>query len=127
MRTKLPKLESVAAVDEASLQAKAGRLAEALALYQHALHLDNATGDREASAEDWFSYGRFLDDAGFQARLAYACLLKSEGLMRSVPGGKPPVTLVAEEARLEKKITNQAAALRRDPARALEEALALRQ
>jgi tetratricopeptide (TPR) repeat protein len=127
IRTKLPKLESVAAVDEASLQAKAGRLAEALALYQHALQLDSATGDREASAEDWFSYGRFLDDAGFPARLAYACLLKSEGLMRSVPGGKPPAPLVAEEARLEQKITNQAAALRRDPARALEEALALRQ
>jgi tetratricopeptide (TPR) repeat protein len=126
-RTKLPKLESVAAVDEAALQSKAGRLAEALALYQHALQLDNATGDREASAEDWFSYGRFLDDAGFPPRLAYACLLKSEGLMRSVPGGKPPATLVAEEARLEKKITNQAAALRRDPARALEEALALRE
>jgi tetratricopeptide (TPR) repeat protein len=127
LRTKLPKLESVAAVDEASLQAKAGRLAEALALYQHALQLDNATGDREASAEDWFSYGRFLDDAGFPARLAFACLLKSEGLMRSVPGGKPPATLVAEEARLEKKVANQAAALRRDPTHALQEALALRQ
>ena len=36
-RTKLPRLESVAAVDEAALQAKAGRLGQALILYQHAL------------------------------------------------------------------------------------------
>jgi tetratricopeptide (TPR) repeat protein len=126
-RTKLPRLESVAAVDEAALQAKAGKLGQALILYQHALQLDGSTGDREAGAEDWFSYGRFLDDAGFPARLAYACMLKSEELMRAVPGGKPPEALVAEEARLEKKITTQAVALRRDPARALEEALALRE
>ncbi|HLW86770.1 MAG TPA: tetratricopeptide repeat protein [Candidatus Sulfotelmatobacter sp.] len=126
-RTKLPRLESVAAVDEASLQAKAGRLGQALTLYQRALLLDGATADREAGAEDWFSYGRFLDDAGFPARLAYACLVKSEGLMQSVPGGKPPATLLSEKARLEKKIANQAVAVRQDPTRALEEALALRE
>jgi tetratricopeptide (TPR) repeat protein len=134
-RTKLPRLESVAVVDEAALQAKSGRLGQALALYQRALQLDGSTGDREAGAEDWFSYGHFLDDAGFPARLAYACLLKSEELMRAVPGGKPPEALVAEKTRLENKLANklakttagQAEALRHDPVPALEEALALRE
>jgi tetratricopeptide (TPR) repeat protein len=138
-RTKLPRLESVAAVNEAALQAKAGRLGQALILYQHALQLDGLTGDREAGAEDWFSYGRFLDDAGFPARLAYACLLKSEDLMRAVPGGKPPEALLAEKAQLESKLANksenklakttagQAEALRHDPTPALKEALSLRE
>ena len=134
-RTKLPRLESVAVVDEAALQAKSGRLGQALALYQRALQLDGSTGDREAGAEDWFSYGHFLDDAGFPARLAYACLLKSEELMQAVPGGKPPEALVAEKTRLENKLANKLAkttagqveALRHDPVPALEEALALRE
>ncbi len=142
-RTKLPRLESVATVDEAALQARAGRLGQALTLYQHALQLDGATGDREAGAEDWFSYGRFLDDAGFPARLAYACLLKSEDLMKAVPGGKPPEALVAEKSKLENKLATrpenklanqpakttpgQAEALRRDPVPALKEALSLRE
>lgn len=130
-RTRLPRLESVAAVDEAALQAKNGRLGQALALYQHALQLDGATGDREAGAEDWFSYGRFLDDAGFPARLAYACLLKSEELMRAVPGGKPPEALVAEESRLASQLAKTTAghveALRHDPVPALKEALSLRE
>jgi tetratricopeptide (TPR) repeat protein len=134
-RTKLPRLESVAVVDEAALQAKSGRLGQALALYQRALQLDGSTGDREAGAEDWFSYGRFLDDAGFPVRLAYACLLKSQELMQAVPGGKPPEALVAEKTRLENKLANklakttagQAEALRHDPVPALEEALALRE
>jgi len=130
-RTKLPRLESVAAVDEAALQAKAGRLGQALILYQHALQLDGSTGDREAGAEDWFSYGRFLDDAGFPARLAYASLLKSEELMRAVPSGKPPEALVAEKSKLESKLAKttagQAEALRHDPVPALKEALALRE
>jgi len=126
-RTKLPRLESLATVDEAALQTKAGKLGLALALYQRALQLDGSTADREAGAEDWFSYGRFLDDGGFPARLAYACMLKSESLMRAVPGGKPPEMLLAEEAKLEKKLAGQAEALRRDPGRALEQALAVRE
>jgi len=130
-RTRLPRLESVAAVDEAALQAKAGKLGQALILYQHALQLDGSTGDREAGAEDWFSYGRFLDDAGFPPQLAYACLLKSEDLMRAVPGGKPPAALLAEKSKLEnqlaKTLAPQVEALHRDPVPALKEALSLRE
>ena len=126
-RTHLPRLESVATVDEAALQAKAGKLGQALPLYQRALQLDGSTGDREASAEDWFTYGRFLDEAGFPARLAYACMVKSESLMRAVPGGQPPAALVAEEAKLAKKLRGQAEGLQRDPQPALQQAQEVRE
>ena len=71
-QTRQPKLESVADVNEAALQSKSGKLDDALRLYQQALRLDDSIADASASAEDWFAYGRFLDDAGFPARLAYA-------------------------------------------------------
>ena len=80
VQTRQTKLESVADVNEAALQAKAGRWTDALHLYQQALRLDDSIGDNSARAEDWFAYGRFLDDAGFPARLAYACIVKSESI-----------------------------------------------
>src|SRR5271155_3198949 len=66
-QTKQPKLESVADVNEAALQADAGKLGQALQLYQHALQLDDSIADKESSAEDWLAYGRFLDNSGFPA------------------------------------------------------------
>ena len=79
------KLESVADVNEAALAGeRPGNLNEALRLYQQALQLDDATGDNIASAVDWFAYGRFLDESGFPARLAYACMVKSESLAQSL-------------------------------------------
>ena len=63
---------------------KTGTLDEALQLYQRALRLDDSLSDTNASAEDWFAYGRFLEDAGFPARLAYACLVKSESATQSL-------------------------------------------
>ncbi len=44
-QTRQPKLESMADVNEAALQAKAGKLGEALQLYQHALQLDATDAD----------------------------------------------------------------------------------
>ena len=49
-QTRQTKLESVADVNEAALQAKAGKLDDALQLYQHALQLDTSIGDNSASA-----------------------------------------------------------------------------
>jgi tetratricopeptide (TPR) repeat protein len=120
------KLESVADVNEAALQAKAGKLTDALQLYQHALQLDSSTGDKIASAEDWFAYGRFLDDAGFPSRLAYACLVKSESITRSLSSPAVPDSLVAARKRMEKRLGAEAAPVRREPEPALREALALR-
>lgn len=120
------KLESVAAVNDAELHSKAGKLDDALRLYQRALQLDGSISDNSASAQDWYAYGRFLDEAGFPARLAYACLVKSESLSRSLSSPAVPGSLTATRARLEKQLGSASAALRRDPNPALQEALALR-
>ena len=126
-QTKQGKLESIADVNEAALQAKSGKLGEALRLYQHALIVDDSIGDTRSAAEDWATYGRFLDDAGFPPRLAYVCIVKSESLARSAPDAAPPTEqLVTEKKAIEKQIGVEAAILRRNPETALQEALALR-
>jgi len=130
-QTTLPKLESIADVNEASLQAQSGKLDDALQLYQHALQLDNADGDASAGAQDWLAYGRFLDDAGFPPRLAYACVLKSESLSSATSQPRPDAaaqdaTRQQLEKKLEKQLGVEAAQLRRDLTFAAGEALALR-
>ncbi|MGA8763195.1 MAG: tetratricopeptide repeat protein [Candidatus Sulfotelmatobacter sp.] len=125
-QTKQTKLESVADVNEAALQVKAGQRGEALALYQHALSLDDSIGDTRSAAEDWATYGRFLDNAGFPPRLAYACLVKSESLARSLPDVPLAEQLAAEKKQFERRSGSEGAALRRNPQVALQEALALR-
>jgi tetratricopeptide (TPR) repeat protein len=126
VQTQQPKLQSLADVNEAALQSKAGKLTESLQLYQQALQLDKSSGDDNASAVDWFAYGRVLDDAGFPARLAYACIVKSESLTRSLPNPAVPDEVTAARKQLENKLGVVAAAVRRDPEPALQEALALR-
>ena len=126
VQTHLPKLQSMADVNEAALQAKGGKLTEALPLYQQALELDKSSGDDSASAADWLAYGHFLEDSRFPARLAYACVLKSEGLMRSLPNPAIPAEVAAARTQLESKLGPAAAAVRRDTEPALQEALALR-
>jgi tetratricopeptide (TPR) repeat protein len=126
VQTHQPKLESVADVNEAALQSKAGKLTEALQLYQQALQLDKSSGEDRASATDWYIYGRFLDDSGFSARLAYACMVKSENLTRSLSNPSVPEEVAAERKQLENKLGAAAAPVRRDPEPALQEALALR-
>jgi tetratricopeptide (TPR) repeat protein len=125
-RTRQAKLESIADVNEAALQAKTGKLSEALQLYQNAIRLDSSISDNSASAQDWFTYGRFLDDAGFPPRLAYACMVKSESVAQSLPTGALPDSVAATRKHIEKRLGASAAAVRRDPEPVLHEALALR-
>jgi tetratricopeptide (TPR) repeat protein len=125
-QTHQPRLESVADVNEAALQSKAGKLTEALQLYQQALQLDKSSDDDRASATDWYIYGRFLDDSGFSARLAYACIVKSESLTRSLSNPAVPDEVTALRKQLENKLGATAAPVRRDPEPVLQEALALR-
>jgi tetratricopeptide (TPR) repeat protein len=125
-QTKQWKLESVASVSEAGLQEKEGKLSDTVRLYQHALQLDESIGDRTASAEDWFAYGRFLQNAGLPSRLAYACFLKSVSLNDALPDAsqRQYVSQVSEHAA---KLAGRAAAeIRRNPEPTLQEALALR-
>jgi len=125
-QTSQPKLESVADVNDAALQARTGKLDEALRLYQHALRLDESVNDASAIAEDWFAYGRFLDDAGFPARLAYACMVKSESVTKLLPDSKIPASVTSSRQQIEKRVGAAAAGIRRNPDAALQEALALR-
>jgi tetratricopeptide (TPR) repeat protein len=124
-QTSQAKLESVADVNEADLQSKTGNLDEALQLYQRALRLDDSLSDTNASAEDWFAYGRFLEDAGFPARLAYACLVKSESATQSLHNAVQGYRVAARQ-RIEKQLGAAAAEVRRNPEPALQQALALR-
>jgi tetratricopeptide (TPR) repeat protein len=116
----------VADVNEAQLQSKTGKLDEALRLYQEALRLDDSTADSGASAQDWYAYGRFLDNAGFPPRLAFACMVKSEALIQSLPNPAVPASLTAAREHIEKRLGATADAVRRDPEPALREALTLR-
>jgi tetratricopeptide (TPR) repeat protein len=125
-QTKQDKLESVANVNEAALQGEAGKLDEALQLYQHALQLDESIGDRTASAEDWFAYGRFLGSHAFPAGMAYACLIKSEMLKDPLPDASQQQLRTAALASSAREAGAEAAAIRRSPGLSLNEALALR-
>jgi len=117
------KLESMADVNEAQLLGKAGNVNEALRLYRRALELDDAAGDKDASAVDWFAYGRFLDESGFLPRLAYACMMKSESIGQSL--SKPGLSATVAQARqqLEKRLGAEAEAIRRNPDPVLRDAL----
>jgi tetratricopeptide (TPR) repeat protein len=126
-QTKQIKLESIANADEAALQAEAGKLGEALQLYQHAVQLDDSIDDRSSSAEDWFAYGRFLNSAGFPARLVYACLVKSTSLQDSLPEATQRQALADATRQAEKRLGPKADAIRRDPEPILRKALGLRQ
>jgi tetratricopeptide (TPR) repeat protein len=125
-QTKQAKLESIADVNEAAIQADAGKLDEALELYQHALRLDDSLADQTASAEDWFAYGRFLEKAGFPVRLVYACFTKSVSLQESLPDSSQRQYLTHARDEAERRLGASASAIRRDPAPMLREALALR-
>ena len=87
--------ESLATIGEARLKAAQNKTDEALALYQHALRLDQTLQDPKAEGADWYSYGMFLRDAGFPARLSYACLTKSEQLLKTLPEA-PELKLVSQ-------------------------------
>jgi tetratricopeptide (TPR) repeat protein len=126
-QTKQIKLESIADVNEASLQQKSGRLDQALSLYQHALQLDDETGDRPAIAEDWFAYGRLLEASGFPAQLVYVCYVKSSTLQDALPDDAQRRLLADVRDRLERRLGKAAGAIRHDPEPELHEALGLRQ
>jgi tetratricopeptide (TPR) repeat protein len=125
-QTKQTKLESVANVNEAAIQADTGKLDQALQLYQHALQLDDSIGDQTSSAEDWFAYGRFLEKAGFPVRLVYACFVKSEMLENSLPDASQRRYLTDERNQAERRLGTAAGAIRHDPTPTLREALILR-
>ena len=126
VQTKQPKLESIAALNEAGLLAKMGRLDDALQGYQRALQLDNGNSDTDAAAVDWFAYSRFLNEAGFSDRLVYACLIKAEAEAKLGSKSPLPESVTNIREKLEKRLGGTAISIRRDPEPALQQALTLR-
>jgi len=120
------RLESFTSVAEAELEAGQNKIPQALRLYQNALGLDAEVNDVRSEATDWYSYALFLRDSGFPSRLAYACLLKSESLMKPLKdvSAQQSVTLVRVE--VGKKLGGQAIQLQHNSEAALKEALALK-
>ena len=125
-QTKQGKLESIADVNEAALQAKSGHLSQALELYQHALILDSSVDDKASEAADWAAYGTFLSEAGFSPALAYACLIKSSSLLPSDAERSVANQIERGLSRLATRTGPEAAGIRRDPEPALKQALQLR-
>ena len=129
-QTNRPRFESVALMNEAQLESSSGRMDDALVHYQRALNLDDSIADNAAGGVDWFNYGRFLEESGFPARLAYACLVKSESATAVLSDSKLPPEIASRrellKGRLERELGGKAAAIRRDPDALLQEALRLR-
>jgi hypothetical protein len=88
-------LESLTVASAAALKAVQHKTGDALLLYQRALQLDASLNDPRTQAVDWYNYGVFLRDAGFPSRLSYACLMKSELLMKPLKEA-PELKLVAD-------------------------------
>jgi tetratricopeptide (TPR) repeat protein len=119
-----PKLQSVANVNEADLQAKAGKIGDALRLYQRALQLDEMVGDDEASSLDWFAYGSMLDQAGFSPRLAYACMAKSDFLEHALKRSVLPAAAANTRKQLEDRLgPSEAADVRQNMETVLQQAI----
>ncbi len=126
LQTRQPKLESVAAVNQAALLSKIGRLDDALQLYQRALKLDRESADTTAAAVDWFAYSQFLDESGFSDSLAYACLLKAESEAKLTSKSPLPESVGKIQEKLERRLGGTATSIRRDPEPSLQQALTLR-
>lgn len=120
------KLESFALVAQALLEAKLGQTGDALQLYQSALQLDAGLDDRHSEGVDWYMFAMFLRDAQFPARLVYASLVRSQTLLSSDANGAQPAAGVRQISQeLAKELGSEAAAIRRNPAPLLHEALQL--
>jgi tetratricopeptide (TPR) repeat protein len=125
VQTQQSRLESVAAVNEAALQSKSGKLGDALHLYQRALQLDELVGDSTAFAEDWLAYGKFLDGSGFPVRLVYSCFVKSEMLKDPLPDPEQQKIRAYATKLAARRAGSEAAAVRRNLDLSVRQALAL--
>jgi tetratricopeptide (TPR) repeat protein len=117
------KLEAFSLVSFASLESTQGKKAEALRFYQQALKLDEGLNDPRSAAADWYGYGLFLRDAGFDSRWAYAAMLHAETLMQSAGDGVDAQPILQARSEIEKTMGGSAEAVRRNPDAAVQQAL----
>ena len=107
-------MESIALMHHAILSENLGQISQAAQLFQHALAVDARYNDPPSVAADWAEYGQFLLRHGQSPRLAFACILRAEELLKDKPG--PERDAVARlRAQLESAIgIASAAAVRKD-------------
>ena len=122
-QTQETKLQGLALVTQAELQAGQNQLGDAARSYQTALALDATVSDPPNVAADWFNYGQFLRRHGQPAELPYACFLKAQALLQDAPG--PQLDTVRQALKeMEAGMGAQAAAVRRHPEEFRQRALA---
>jgi tetratricopeptide (TPR) repeat protein len=117
-------LESLALTHLAELKEKQGDSAAAALSYQRALTLDASLSDARSTGSDWVNYGQFLRRRGKPERLAYACFLRAEDLLRSAPGAELS-TVTRARAESELHLGREAASVRGNRYAILAEALRL--
>jgi tetratricopeptide (TPR) repeat protein len=103
------KLESLALVHRADLQAQKGDVVAAAQSYQRGLALDASNGDASAEALDWFNYGQFLRRLKAPDELLYACFLHAQNLLDG-SAGSDLGTVQTARRQLESKMGAKAAA-----------------
>jgi tetratricopeptide (TPR) repeat protein len=116
--------ESLALVHLGDLQEKLGSAGTAAEAFQRALTLDASLSDARGAASDWLNYGEFLRRQHQPERLAFACFLHAEELVKTMYGIELS-TIAQVRAESETRLGREAASVRGSFAGVLKEALAL--
>lgn len=81
-------VESIALISLANFYAANDENNAATKCYQRALALDKEAGDTKVEGADWFNFGQFLSAKINNKRLAFACFLKAEQLLKDAQGAE---------------------------------------
>ena len=118
-------IESMAFISVANFYAANNERSAAAKCYQRALALDKEAGDTKIEGADWFNYGQFLMTIAQNRKLAFACFLKAEQLLKETQG--PEREAVAKALKeLEAALDTEASNVRSNPEGAITQALALK-
>src|SRR5262249_34058441 len=101
---------ATAYVGLAQLYAAASQPPLAAQYYQRALELDRQSGDSKAEGMDWFNYGQFLLGVDSQKLRGYACLVKSEQLLKGESDARTQAVVTAK-SQVEEWLGEQALAI----------------
>lgn len=118
------KVERLAFAHQAELLESTGDPAGAARSYQLGLAIAAAGSDAHSTGIDWFNYGQFLWRHAENLRLAYACFLRAEELLRISPD-KDLDTVQNARRQAEARLGREAAAVRGNLEAVLNEAEAL--
>jgi tetratricopeptide (TPR) repeat protein len=117
-------LESLALVHLADLLEKRDNLGPAAAAYQRALVIDASLSDPVSAGTDWFNYGQFLRRQHQPERFVFACFLRAEKMVNTMPGAELS-TIAQARAESEARLGHEAAAVRPSGEAIAREALGL--